>query len=127
MRCWTSSYSRAETWNARKIPAIPLGRRTPSAKTGRFWNEGLAVFHRVCYTPFGLRNAAKGGAPWRHAQNMDDKNQIAREPVFQAERVPVRADRTRLPRRKRGHQHLREGLNGYVLMRRVPVLFCAEN
>ena len=74
----------------------------------------------------GLRNAAKGGAPWRHA-HIDDKNQIAREPVFQAERVPVRADRTRLPRRKRGHQHLREGLNGYVLMRRVPVLFCAEN
>lgn len=32
MRCWTSSYSRAETWNARKMPAIPLGRRTPSAK-----------------------------------------------------------------------------------------------
>lgn len=58
---------------------------------------------------------------------IDDSNQIAREPVFQAERVPVRADRTRLPRRKRGHQHLREGLNGYVLMRRVPVLFCAEN
>ena len=43
----------------------------------------------------------KGGAPWRHA-HIDDKNQIAREPVFQAERVPVRADRTRLPRRKQG-------------------------
>lgn len=92
----------------------------------RICRRGLVVFQAVCYTVLGLRNAAKGGAPWRHA-HIDDKNQIAREPVFQAERVPVRADRTRLPRRKRGHQHLREGLNGYVLMRRVPVLFCAEN
>ena len=86
----------------------------------------VAFIYKIWYNLIGLRNAAKGGAPWRHA-HIDDKNQIAREPVFQAERVPVRADRTRLPRRKRGHQHLREGLNGYVLMRRVPVLFCAEN
>ena len=57
---------------------------------------------------------------------IDDSNQIAREPVFQAERVPERADRTRPPEGA-GHQHLRESLDRYVLMRRVPVLFCAEN
>ena len=102
---------------------VPFG--VPPAG-GRGKISTLVFFCTACYTGRGLRNAAKGGAPWRHA-HIDDKNQIAREPVFQAERVPVRADRTRLPRRKRGHQHLREGLNGYVLMRRVPVLFCAEN
>lgn len=73
----------------------------------RICRRGLVVFQAVCYTVLGLRNAAKGGAPWRHAQDKDDKNQNAREPVFQAERVPGRADRTLSPMRQ-GHQHLRE-------------------
>ena len=69
---------------------------SPPARAGA--NAFSLVFRRFSwYTVRGLRNAAKGGAPWRHAHIIDDKNQIAREPVFQAERVPVRADRTRLP------------------------------
>ena len=85
----------------------------------------LALSSGVCYTSIGLRNAAKGGAPWRHAQNIDDKNQIAREPVFQAERVPERTDRTLLfP--KWGNQHLRES-HGKAYAGAYAFFFCAEN
>ena len=66
----------------------------------------------------------KGELPGATLKN-DDSNQIAREPVFQAERAPARADRTRLPEGA-GHQHLREGPDGYVLMTPYPLFFCAE-
>ena len=95
-------------------------------KTGRFWNEGLAVFHGVCYTPFGLRNAAKGGAPWRHAQNMDDKNQIAREPVFQAGSLPGRTDRTLFFMYDRDISICVKVMAGYVLMH-IPFSFARTN
>ena len=85
----------------------------------------LALSSRVCYTSIGLRNAAKGGAPWRHAQNTDDKNRIAREPVFQAERVPGRADRTLL------FQSRAISICVKVIVRHMqmhmPFFFCAEN
>lgn len=50
---------------------------------------------------------------------------IAREPVFQAERVPERADRTLLFPRW-GNQHLRES-HGKAYADAYAFFFCAEN
>ena len=57
---------------------------------------------------------------------MDDKNQIAREPVFQAERVPGRTDRTLFFMYDRDISICVKVMAGYVLMH-MPFSFARTN
>ena len=55
----------------------------------------LAFFHLLCYNPNRLTECSMRGSALvlRSIQLLDDEDQIARESVFRAERIPERIDR----------------------------------
>ena len=57
--------------------------------------SSLAFFHLLCYNPNRLTECSMRGSALvlRSIQSLDDEDQIAREPVFRAERIPERIDR----------------------------------
>ena len=57
--------------------------------------SSLAFFHLLCYNPNRLTECSMRGSALvlRSIQLLDDEDQIAREPVFRAERIPERIDR----------------------------------
>ena len=57
--------------------------------------SSLAFFHLLCYNPNRLTECSMRGSALvlRSIQLLDDEDQIAREPVFRAERIPERIAR----------------------------------
>lgn len=57
--------------------------------------SSLAFFHLLCYNPNRLTECSMRGSALmlRSIQLLDDEDQIARESVFRAERIPERIDR----------------------------------
>lgn len=57
--------------------------------------SSLAFFHLLCYNPNRLTECSMRGSALvlRSIQSLDDEDQIARESVFRAERIPERIDR----------------------------------
>ena len=57
--------------------------------------SSLAFFHLLCYNPNRLTECSMRGSALvlRSIQLLDDEDQIAREPVFRAERILERIDR----------------------------------
>ena len=57
--------------------------------------SSLAFFHLLCYNPNRLTECSMRGSALvlRSIQLLDDEDQIAREPVFRAERISGKIDR----------------------------------
>lgn len=74
-------------------PCVPR----PSLFPGGGFSEisSLAFFRLLCYNPNRLTECSMRGSALmlRSIQLLDDEDQIAREPVFRAERIPERIDR----------------------------------
>ena len=66
--------------------------------------SSLAFFHLLCYNPNRLTECSMRGSALvlRSIQLLDDEDQIARESVFRAERIPERIDRPMLRIHVRG-------------------------
>ena len=88
-------------WIHRYFSCIPCSLLTalcsPPIAFSRRLSEisSLAFFHLLCYNPNRLTECSMRGSALmlRSIQLLDDEDQIARESVFRAERIPERIDR----------------------------------
>lgn len=88
-------------WIHRYFSCIPCSLLTALCSPPIAFSRGLseisslAFFHLLCYNPNRLTECSMRGSALvlRSIQLLDDEDQIAREPVFRAERIPERIDR----------------------------------
>ena len=88
-------------WIHRYFSCIPCSLLTALCSPPIAFSRGLseisslAFFHLLCYNPNRLTECSMRGSALvlRSIQLLDDEDQIARESVFRAERIPERIDR----------------------------------
>ena len=88
-------------WIHRYFSYIPCSQLTALCSPPIAFSRGLseisslAFFHLLCYNPNRLTECSMRGSALmlRSIQLLDDEDQIARESVFRAERIPGRIDR----------------------------------